>query len=118
MNAMVKERMQELYQLILQERDCAKELRVEELEEVVQRKQELMQELSQESSESFTPEERALAESIRSENRRNAYLLWSALSWIRESMEFFGRKSRPESYTSYGSLRQGRGGGRLLSGRI
>ena len=61
---------------------------------------------------------RVHAETVREENRHNAYLFWLTLGWVREQMTFFGQRSAPATYgASAGQVRQQRGG-RLLSGRI
>ncbi len=107
-----------LYTLIVRERECARELRLDELEDVVSDKEALLQQLQGLDDITLTAEQQELADKIRFENRCNAYLLWSALNWIRESMAFFGRKSAPDSYNTSGTTVSGTSGGRLLSGRI
>ncbi len=108
----------QLYALVVRERECARDLCLEELNDVVRDKEALLQQLHCFEGVSLTTEQQALAEKIRFENRCNAYLLWSALNWIRESMAFFGRKSAPDSYSTSGTAISGTTGGRLLSGRI
>lgn len=112
----VHEKLQSLYDVILVERECAKALDLEALQQATLLKEELLVQLDLEDE--LSKEDRVLAESIRFENRRNAYLLWTALNWIRESMEFFGRKSSPDSYNPTGSLVSNKNGGHLLSGRV
>lgn len=116
MTAALHDQLQALYEVILEEREYAKALKLELLQEATQRKQQLLLELD--LAQTLGVEDRALADTIRFENRRNAYLLWSALNWIRESMEFFGRKSTPSAYSPAGTLVAKGQGGRLLSGRV
>ena len=112
----IHEKLQSLHDVIITERECAKALDLDALQNVTLRKEELLAQLDLEDE--LGPEERKLADSIRFENRRNAYLLWAALNWIRESMEFFGRKSTPDSYGNNGNLVLNKNGGHLLSGRV
>ena len=118
MNANLSEQLNQLYDLVIRERECARDLRLEELQDVVSAKETLMQELQFTEEIPVTEADKELADKIRFENRRNAYLLWSALNWIRESMSFFGRKSAPDAYNTSGSVVSSTTGGRLLSGRI
>ncbi|OQY18230.1 MAG: hypothetical protein B6I36_07490 [Desulfobacteraceae bacterium 4572_35.1] len=111
----IHETLQALHDAIIVERECAKALDIEGLQEATLHKENLLQQLN--IQEELAPQERQLVETIRFENRRNAYLLWTALNWIRESMEFFGRKSVPDSYNPTGTLVTGKNGGHLLSGR-
>ncbi|KAB2889462.1 MAG: flagellar protein FlgN, partial [Desulfobulbaceae bacterium] len=80
-----------LLDVIFEERECAKNLDVEGLTEVMREKEELVQVLAhvQKIDEADLP----IATKIRHENRRNAYLFKSTLGWIREIMEFFGRRT-------------------------
>jgi flagellar biosynthesis/type III secretory pathway chaperone len=116
MTQTIHEQLKTLHEVILEERECAKSLDIVALQEATQRKDALIAQLELEGT--LSPEDRQLADTIRFENRRNAYLLWSALNWIRESMEFFGRKTVPDSYTPAGSMVTRGAGGRLLSGRV
>lgn len=118
MNTNLSEQLNQLYDLVIRERECARDLRLDELQDVVSDKEALMQELQFTEEVSVTEADKELADKIRFENRRNAYLLWSALNWIRESMSFFGRKSAPDAYNTSGTVVNGTTGGRLLSGRI
>jgi flagellar biosynthesis/type III secretory pathway chaperone len=118
MNTPLSEQLNQLYDLVIRERECARDLRLDELQDVVSAKEALMQELQFTEDMNVTAADKELADKIRFENRRNAYLLWSALNWIRESMAFFGRKSAPDAYNTSGSVVSSANGGRLLSGRI
>ncbi len=118
MNTNLSEQLKQLYALVIRERECARDLRIDELQEIVSAKEALMQELQLTEEIALTEADKELADKIRFENRRNAYLLWSALNWIRESMAFFGRKSAPNAYNPSGTEVSSAAGGRLLSGRI
>lgn len=116
MSISVRDSLQELLDVIIEEREHAIALDIEAMQDATMRKSALLKRL--EIDIEMGVDERELAEKIRFENRRNAYLLWSALNWIRESMEFFGRKTVPDSYTPNGSRVAAINGGRLLSGRV
>ncbi len=112
----VRDSLQELLDVIIEEREHAIALDIEAMQDATMRKSVLLDRLDIDVE--LGDADRELAEKIRFENRRNAYLLWSALNWIRESMEFFGRKTVPDSYTPNGSMVAAIKGGRLLSGRV
>ncbi len=116
MTPTIHEQLQQLHEVIIEERACATALDIDALQVVTSRKESLLQQLSLEDE--LPAEDRELADTIRFENRRNAYLLWAALNWIRESMEFFGRKSTPDYYSPNGSMVLNKNGGHLLSGRV
>jgi hypothetical protein len=105
-----------LHKLLIQEREHAKSLAVDEMLAVSRQKQELINSLGH--VRELDPEDRVLADRIRSENRRNAYLIWSTLTWIRESMEFFGKKVSPCVYNAGGISLNKASNGRLLSGKV
>ncbi len=116
MAAASREALQKLHALILRERQCVQALEVEGVLETTREKEELLQSLAE--AQELSADDRELAEHIRHENRRNAYLYWATLNWIRESMEFFGRQSTPVSYGAGAAVVRPQGGGRLLSGRV
>ena len=109
-------RMTRLHELIIQEREAAKDLDVEKLASVAEEKEALVQILG--TVEEPDEDLQALAEAIRNENRRNAYLFWSGLTWVRETMNFFGSQVPVPAYGSQGTNVQSKQGGKLLSGRI
>ena len=109
-------KLERLHSLILREREAAKTLDMTALNTVIQEKEELTQVLG--AFEECDEDLFELVEEIRDENRRNAYLFWSGLSLVRESMEFFEKQVPPPGYGAHGSLAQARHGGKLLSGRI
>lgn len=109
--------LQKLHDLILRERECAKSLSVDDLVAVTGEKEALLQRLQ--PIESAGPEVRALAEKIQRENRRNAYLFWSTLKFIRESVSFFNRQvSQPTGYGVAGGLVHSGSSGIFLTGRV
>jgi hypothetical protein len=105
-----------LLDVIFEERECAKNLDVEGLTEVMREKEELVQVLAhvQKIDEADLP----IASRIRHENRRNAYLFKSTLGWIREIMEFFGRRTVTSTYSSSAATVASHINGRLLSGKV
>jgi len=105
-----------LLDVILQERECAKNLDMEGMEKIMGEKAELIEylRLAQEIEEQDKP----LASRIKNENRRNAMLYQSTLGWIREIMEFFGKRSVTATYSSAASTVPSHINGRLLSGKV
>ena len=108
--------LRELHALILRERECARNLAMEELMEVSREKEALLLSLGTLSGED--DETRALAERIRRDNRRNAYFFWSALKWVRESVDFFRKQTVTTGYGAGGGLVSSCGSGMLLSGKV
>ena len=111
-----REQLNSLLSIIMKERECAKALAIDDMLVASQEKEELLHEMS--SLENLSKSDQAIAETIRTENRRNAYLFWSALKWIRESMQFFGKQVSPTSYGSNGNIVHNNRGGGLLSGKV
>ncbi|MHB1400175.1 MAG: flagellar protein FlgN [Trichloromonadaceae bacterium] len=117
MSCEVEQKMQQLLELILRERDCTRNLDMEGLSQVATAKDALLRELAALDGSGF--DNARLAERVREENRRNAYLFWAGLSLVRDTMGFFGRQAPPPAYGALGGMVQGRrGGASLLSGRI
>lgn len=125
------QKMSRLHDLILQERDAARKLDMTLLTAVTEQKQVAMQDLSGESLPDIDEidewdeeaieeamELRELADRIREENRRNAFLFWSGLNLVRDTMEFFRSQAPPPVYDAWGGTNKAAPGGRLLSGRI
>ncbi len=112
--------LEQLRDVILEERQAARALQVEEMLALTQQKEQLLQELLPlvDAIEALTPEEQEMAETVHSENLRNAYFFWSALKWVRESVNFISEQMVPESYGGSGSMIRGSAAGALLSGRI
>ncbi|MCK5069074.1 MAG: flagellar protein FlgN [Desulfocapsa sp.] len=105
-----------LRDVILEERECTKLLDMETLTTVMQEKDELIQVLAH--VQKLDEADQELATIIRDENRRNAYLFKATLCWIRETMEFFGKKTVASSYASDAAIVNSKINGRLLSGQV
>lgn len=114
------EQLIKLRDVILEERYAAKNLSVDKMIELTAQKEGLLVEIFTiiDAVDKLTPEERNLTETVFAENLRNAYFFLSALSWVRESMGFFGDKMFSESYEENGAKITERFSGALLSGRI
>ncbi len=106
--------------VIAEERRAAKALAVDEMLELTGRKEALFRAIQplSDSVDFLTPEERQMAEAVYTENLRNAYFFWSALKWVRQSVEFIGDQISPESYEETGAKVKSRYSGALFSGRI
>jgi hypothetical protein len=113
----VHEQLLQLRDLIAQERRAARDFDMEALSETARRKEELMEILA-EAPPCESLECRELAEEVRAENRRNAFLFWSGLHLVRDTVAFFEKQIPPPAYGASGSLTPGKGGGKLLAGRI
>ncbi len=112
----VRDLMIELRDLLLQERQHARELDIQAMAEDMKRKEALLRKLGR--VKTIHPDDRRYAEEIKRENLRNAYLYKATLNWIQETMEFFGRKTMPATYGQTGMTTTYTVNGRLLSGRI
>jgi flagellar biosynthesis/type III secretory pathway chaperone len=112
----VKAQLEQLLELLQQERNCARELDMAGLQQIVAAKSVLVESMK------FTPEEvvglEDLLRQVDQENRRNAFLLWTGLSWVRDMMGFFGKAAMPQTYGKSGQSRTLTEGGRLLSGKV
>jgi len=109
-------RLEQLLALLGQEREAAKALDMEALEVTVQAKQELLAGMHLETEDVAGLED--LLRQIEHENRRNAFLLWTGLNWVREMMGFFGKAAMPQVYGYGGTSQTLNQGGRLLSGKV
>ena len=112
----IEMQLQELLELLQQEREMAKALDMAGLQQVVEAKQELLGALNPQPEEIEGLDE--LLRQIEQENRRNAFLLWTGLNWVRDLMGFFGKAAMPQVYGHSGSSRTLAEGGRLLSGKV
>ncbi|MFO7767134.1 MAG: hypothetical protein R6V33_11940 [Pelovirga sp.] len=114
--AHVREALEHLLELLRRERDAAQRLDMDGLQVVVAAKEELL------SSLVIGPEQveglEDLLTAIDHENRRNAFLLWTGLNWVRDMMGFFGKAAMPQVYGGAGQSRTLHQGGRLLSGKV
>ncbi len=112
----VRELIIRLRDLILAEREHAKQLDLQGMLDTQEEKSVIINALSQ--VDTLHPDDRKYAEEVQWENRRNAYLFKSTLNWIGETMEFFGRQTAPATYGQSGITTDMSSGGRLLSGSI
>lgn len=118
MNDALRQQLTDLQQLILQEREYAKALDMENLTRVAEEKNRLLAVLDTIPQDHDDSDIAELAGRVREENRRNAYLFYMTLQWVRDLMTFYGQRTVPSTYgASANQIRQERGG-RLLSGRI
>jgi hypothetical protein len=117
---MLTEQLIRLRDIIIEERQAAKNLSLDKMLKLTAQKESLLKEISGviEIVDGLTPAEKELSETVFSENLRNAYFFLSALSWVRESMGFFGDRMFHEFYEEDGSKVTGKFSGALLSGRI
>ncbi|MCK5912729.1 MAG: hypothetical protein KAG12_02550 [Desulfuromusa sp.] len=112
----IKLKLETLLELLQQEREMAQALDMEGLQVVVAAKEELLSELQPQPEDVVGLED--LLQQIDQENRRNAFLLWTGLSWVRDLMGFFGKAAMPQVYGNSGQSRTLSQGGRLLSGKV
>lgn len=112
----VRELLIQLRDTIMAEREHAKALDLEAMIADVKRKETLVRILQ--SVDSLHPDDQQFAREIKLENRRNAFLYRATLNWIQDTMEFFGRKTVPVTYSQRGLSQNKTINGRLLSGSI
>jgi len=110
------EHLERLLAVILAERECAKNMDTAGMNEATREKEHLLEMLRH--VQRLDERDRPLAERIRYENRRNAYLFRSALAWIHDTIEFFGKRIAMATYSERGKTIASEVNGRLLSGRI
>lgn len=116
MSTAVRPHLEKLLDTILLERQYAKELELDEMRRVMEEKEAVIQILAHFTK--LDPEDQDLARQIRQENRRNALLFRTTLRWIRDTMEFFGKRSVTATYSSGANTVASHVNGRLLSGKI
>lgn len=105
-----------LKEAIIQERQQAIDLNIDGMYAAMREKEEILGILAH--VKVIEDADKPIAEEIRHENRRNAFLFKSTLGWIRETMEFFGNKTSSSTYSSTAGTVNSGVNGRLLSGRI
>ncbi len=105
-----------LRDVILEEREFTKVLDMDSLANAMREKEELIQVLAH--VHQLDEEDGKIAQNIRDENRRNAYLYRATLAWIRETMEFFGKRTVASSYSADAGMVDSKVNGRLLSGQV
>jgi flagellar biosynthesis/type III secretory pathway chaperone len=112
----VRQTLERLLELLGQERDAAQRLDMDALQMVVADKEELLKGLVIARDQVDGLQD--LLKEIDQENRRNAFLLWTGLNWVRDLMGFFGKAAMPQVYGGSGQSRTLHQGGRLLSGKV
>jgi hypothetical protein len=112
----VRDLLCQLRDTIRDEREHAKALDLEAMNADVKRKEALIRMLK--NVDRLHPDDEHYAREIQEENRRNAFLFRATLNWIQDTMEFFGRKTVPVTYSQQGVSQNNAVNGRLLSGRI
>jgi hypothetical protein len=105
-----------LHDVILEEREFTKVLDMASLATAMEEKEELIQVLAHVNK--LNEDDKEIAEHIRHENRRNAYLFKATLGWIRETMEFFGKRTVNSGYSAEAGMVNAKVNGRLLSGKV
>lgn len=115
---LLQQQLRELHRLLLVEREAAQRLDMEELHAVVEQKSALLASLPEFDPEDADSELQDLAQTIRRENRRNAYLFWSSLNWVRETFSFYNQQLTRPSYSQQGTSVSTPAGAMLLSGKI
>ncbi|SDZ75764.1 hypothetical protein SAMN05660420_00151 [Desulfuromusa kysingii] len=115
-HAEIKHKLETLLDLLQQEREKAKVLDMPGLQKVVAAKEELLADLQLQPEDIVGFED--LLKQIEHENRRNAFLLWTGLNWVRDLMGFFGKAAMPQVYGGTGQSRTISQGGRILSGKV
>lgn len=105
-----------LRDIIFEERECAKALDMKGMIVAMQNKEELVKVLAH--VKIIDEQDKPIAKQIRDENRRNAFLFKSTLGWIRQTMEFFGKRTVTSTYSSSAYTVASQVNGRLLSGKI
>jgi flagellar biosynthesis/type III secretory pathway chaperone len=112
----IRDLLLQLRDTIRDEREHAKTLDLAAMMADVKRKEALLRALN--AVQVLHPDDQQLSQEIRQENRRNAFLFRATLNWIQDTMEFFGRKTVPITYSQRGLSQNTTINGRLLSGRI
>ena len=112
----VRSLLTQLRDTIREEREHAKALDIAAMMADIKRKEGLLRALN--GITTLHPDDKQFAREVQEENRRNAYLFRATLNWIQDTMEFFGRKTVPVTYSQYGRSQNSIINGRLLSGRI
>ncbi len=105
-----------LYDLTLEEREYARSLDMSGVKIKSAEKDALLR--SFHAVKEVSEEDLPLIEKIKEENRRNAYLFWSSLNFIRDTMSFFASQVSSASYCKSGTVINVQNGGRLLSGKV
>ena len=111
-----RENLLALKEVIIKERQQAIDLNLDGMYNAMKEKEELIHVLAH--VQKLDNEDQPIADQIRHENIRNAFLFKSTLGWIRETMEFFGKRASTSTYSASANKVSSEVNGRLLSGRI
>jgi flagellar biosynthesis/type III secretory pathway chaperone len=111
------DKLRELQQILIHEREAAKVLNIQGLDQATQAKEELLGELQNERLP-LSPEEESLVRQVQYELRRNATFFDQALGWVRESVQVIRGDGQQSAYSPAGDMRGASQEGRLISGRI
>jgi hypothetical protein len=114
----LRQQLIDLQQVIIQEREYAKALDMENLARIGEIKSRMLTVLDTIGEFPEDEETHRLAATVKEENRRNAYLFYMTLQWVRNLMTFYGQRTVPNTYGAQGNDVRLQHGGRLLSGRI
>ena len=112
----IKHKLETLLGLLQQEREAAISLDMVSLQEIIVAKEDLLADFNPQMEDVSGLEE--LLKQIDHENRRNAFLHWTGLNWVRDLMGFFGKAAMPQVYGGCGKSRSLNESGRLLSGKV
>ncbi len=112
----IKVKLETLLDLLRQEREAAISLNMVELHDIVTAKETLLENFNPQMEDVSGLQE--LLKQIDHENRRNAFLHWTGLNWVRDMMSFFGKAAVPQVYGGGGQSRSLTESGRLLSGKV
>ena len=112
----VRQKLETLLSLLQQEREAAISLDMEGLQVIVERKESLLSGFDPQVEDIAGLED--LLQQVDYENRRNAFLLWTGLNWVRDLMGFFGKAAAPQVYGGGGQSLSLNQSGRLLSGKV
>ncbi len=105
-----------LLDAIRQERQAAIALNISAMHTATQKKEEILQFLAHLTE--IDEADRPIARQVSHENKRNAFLFKSTLGWIRETMEFLGKRTSLSTYSANAQTVRSGAQGRLLSGKI
>lgn len=113
----LRQRLQSLENLIHKERDLAIRLKVDDLKALQDEKGMLLKGFAEHVSQ-CSGELKEYASHLRHENRRNARLLATTLTFLRQTMQNCCREVTPVLYGKLGTRIQSRSTGMLHVGRI
>lgn len=98
------------------ERECLQKLDIEGMRQFALEKEAILNRISGMRSDDAKVKE--LAKTVKEENRRNGYLVWVTLRFLKESMAFIGSQASSNKYKSNGRKTDNINGGLMLEGKI